>query len=65
MPRAAYDEVRLKHPKAEHDDVSPTLSPREARAGRIVQGGAIRRILWISVGLAMIALAATYFFMTA
>ncbi|WP_183044244.1 hypothetical protein [Pseudorhodoplanes sinuspersici] len=53
----------MRQRKASSDDINPTISPTEARAGRIVKGGAIRRILWTSVALALLALTATYFLM--
>jgi hypothetical protein len=37
------------------------LSATEARAGRIVRGGAVRRILWTSLALAIVAMAIAYF----
>jgi hypothetical protein len=39
-----------------------TLSATEARAGRIVKGGAIRRVLVVSIALAIIGLALIYLF---
>jgi hypothetical protein len=40
---------------------SPKVTATQARAGRIVKGGAIRRILWVSLLLAVLAIAAAYF----
>jgi hypothetical protein len=37
-------------------------TPTEARAGRIVRGGAIKRILWISVALAVVLLVLAFLF---
>jgi hypothetical protein len=39
-----------------------TVSQTEARAGRVVKGGAIRRILWVSLGLAIAAMLIAYLF---
>jgi hypothetical protein len=39
----------------------PELSAAEARAGRIVKGGAVRRIVWTSLALAPAAMAIAYF----
>ena len=41
----------------------PELSATEARSGRIVKGGAMRRILWTSLALAIVAVAVAYFAM--
>ncbi len=37
-----------------------TRTPNEMRAGRIVKGGAVRKVLWTSLGLAVVAMMVVY-----